>query len=483
MGTWLKRALLGAAIFTLCWAGAVWYWRSNNTMPGTGDLALYLLVLPLVLLFLVWFAKKLVLLVAAAPAASAAGAQAASTSSADQQPTAPQAVPVVDLLAGALRLPHGQSPQELREAVADSAARPDLDSELTDDHGFPLMTARVAGLDVAATEEALSAWLEQKGLPDPGFDTEQLRALALGGEVVAELAQTATLHQNLFGYETATPAARAAMALPVLQLLPMLPADWELGQRLAAGRWLLHLVEQQGWPAERLALSAAAERGGASPLSLIGQLSQQSAREELPCLAILLACASHLGDNTVEQWAGEGALFTARNQRGQIPGEGAAGLLLADATQAALIDTAAAPQLRGAVQAVRDNSADTGRTDAVLLTGLCQEALAGAGSEAAKVLLIASDTDHRGSRTAEMMSAAAAVLPHLDPATQVVAVSATCGQAGPVGAVAALVLARQEVADNASHALYLSNQDPYQRSAAIVRPKPEPASTPKPPAA
>jgi hypothetical protein len=477
MRTWLKRALMGAAIFALCWTGAVWYWRSHNTMPATGDLVLYLLVLPLMLLFLAWFASKLILLAAAAPAAAAAAAGPAAAS--DQASAPPAAVPAVELIAGALRLPHGQSPQELREAIAGNEARPGLDNELTDDYGFPLMTSRVSGLDVAAAEEAMTLWLEQAGLPDPAFKPEQWRALALGSEVVVELAQAATMHQNLSDYDTATPATRAAMALPVLQLLPMLPAGWELGQRLAAGRWLLSLVAQQGWPAERLALSAAAERGGAGPLALIAQLSQQSAREELPCLAILLACASHLGEDTVEQWAGQGLLFTAKNQRGQMPGEGAAGLLLADAAQAALIDSTPAPQLLGAMQAERDSSADSGRADAVLLTSLCKEALAAAGSQPAEVQLLASDTDHRGSRAAEMMAAAGAALPELDTATQACAVSASCGHAGPVGAVAALVLARQEVADNASHALYLSNQDPYQRSAAVVRPRPEP----EPPAA
>jgi hypothetical protein len=470
MRTWLKNVLLAAAVFTLCWGGALWYWRSSNTMPGSADVVLNLILLPLVALFLLWFAKKLVLLASAAPLGAAAPAATDAPAVVSAAPA-----PVLHLVAGALRLPHGQSAQELRDAIGANEARPALDPELNDDDGFPVMSARVDGLDTAATREAMAAWLEAQGLPDPGFNEEQWRALALGADVVVELGQAASAHRQLYGDAEATAAVPVASTLPMLQLLPLLPAGWDLGQRLAAGRWLLHLVQLQGWPAERLALSAAAERGGAEPLALITELSLQGVREALPCVAIVLACASHLGEDSIDAWSSQGLLFTARNQRGQIPGEGAAGLLLADAAQALLLDATPAPQLHAAVQGAHAASADgAGRVDPALLSGLGQQALRGAASQAADVQLAVSDTDHRGSRIGELMAAAGAAAPQLDAATQVIGIAASCGRAGAVGALAALVLARQETLDNASHVLYFSNQDPYQRSAAVVRPQPEP---------
>lgn len=470
MRSWLKKALFAAAVFVLCWGGAVWYWHDTNTLPDTGALVLYLLLLPLVLLFLIWFARKLILLASAAPAAAVVAPAAAAEAA---PPPAAATTPVLHLAGAALRLPHGASAAAVRDAFADSAARPALDDELKDDYGFPVMTARVLGLDTDATEAAFDAWRSGQGLPDPHFNDEQWRALTLGAEIAAELGQAATAHQHLAGYLDATPAARAALALPTLQLLPLLPSGWDLGQRLAGGRWLMHLVEQQGWPANRLALSAAAERGSVDPLVLIGQLAQHSARESLPYVVMLVSCASNVGETTIDAWASQGILFTARNQRGQIPGEGAAGLLLADPAQAALLDAGTTPQLHGAVHGARAASADVGQTDAKTLTALATEALANAASSAGEVQLITSDTDHRGSRMGELMATANAASPHLDAATQVLGIAGASGQTGPVGAVAALVLAQQETLANASHVLYVSNQDPYQRSAAVIRPQPD----------
>ena len=439
-------------------------------MPGSADVVLYLVLLPLVILFLLWFARKLVLLASAAPLAAAAPAAGA------QEAPAPAAAPPLHLVAGALRLPHGASPDAVRAAIAANEARPALDPALLDDHGFPVMSARIPGLDPAAAKQALAAWLASQNLPDPGFNDEQWRALALGADIVTELAAATTAHPAL--------ASRTDTALPVtlpptLQLLPLLPADWNLAQRLAAGRWMLSLVHRHGWPVDHLALSAAAERGTSEPLALLTHMAAQATTAAQPCLVMMVACASHLGDDTLDAWSRQGVLFTARNQRGQIPGEGAAGLLVADAAQAALLAHALqqepAPHLHGAVHGAHGSSADgPGQRDASLLSKLGQDALQGAASATDDVQLIVGDADHRGSRTAELMSAASAAAPHLDAATHVIGVAACCGHAGAVGALAALVLARQEVADHASHVVYFSNQDPYQRSAAVVRPPPAP---------
>jgi len=465
MRGWLKKLLIACAVVAFCWGGALWYWRSHNTMPGSADVVLYLIVLPVVVLLLLWFAKKLVLLAsaaalpAAAPAAPAAPVQAA-----------PAAAPALHMVAGALRLPHGQSAGELREAIDASEARPALDPALLDAHGFPVMSARVDGLDTAATQEAMTAWLHTQALPDPGFSDEQWRALALGADVATELGQAASAHQHLGVSDTHARALPQLSVLPQLSLVPLLPLSWNLAQRLAAGRWLLHVVQQQGWPADRLFLSSAAEQNSVDPLTQIGQLTQ-------PGAAIVLACASHLGEETVDAWSQQGLLFTARNQRGQIPGEGAAGLLLADAAQAALFDSTPAPLLHAAFHDGHGASTDgPGQVDAALLGRLGQDALRGAASLAADVTLVVGDADQRGSRTGELMAAALACAPQLDAAAQVIGLSALCGQAGSVAAIAALVLARQDALDHASHVLYLGNQDAFRRTAAMVRPQPEPAA-------
>ena len=58
MNAWMKGILLSVLAFGACWTGAVWYWRSTNRMPDTGDLAAYLVALPLSLLLGYWLLRK-----------------------------------------------------------------------------------------------------------------------------------------------------------------------------------------------------------------------------------------------------------------------------------------------------------------------------------------------------------------------------------------------------------------------------------------
>ena len=58
-----------------------------------------------------------------------------------------------------LRLPHGASPEELASAMAGNKARADLDKELVDDDGFPVMTARSSEAVDEVLQEEIAEWL------------------------------------------------------------------------------------------------------------------------------------------------------------------------------------------------------------------------------------------------------------------------------------------------------------------------------------
>ena len=47
MRPWMKAGLLVVLVLGLSWGGAIWYWRATNRMPANGDLAIYLVALPL----------------------------------------------------------------------------------------------------------------------------------------------------------------------------------------------------------------------------------------------------------------------------------------------------------------------------------------------------------------------------------------------------------------------------------------------------
>lgn len=92
------------------------------------------------------------------------------------------------------------------------------------------------------------------------------------------------------------------------------------------------------------------------------------------------------------------------------------------------------------------------------------------GPQLAAVTQVCADSDQRSSRMIELMNSAGTLLPGLDLSLDVLGVAAACGESGHVAALAALVLAHHEAADNAGQVLCISNLDPFQRGAVVVAP-------------
>ncbi len=459
MRDWMKKALLIVLVFALSWGGAVWYWRATNRMPSTEDLILFLLVLPLVLLLAVWLGAKLVAMIAAAPVAAAAAAPGAEGAA----PPPPPEAPPLAILGSALRGPHGASPDELSGAIAENKARADLDPELTDDDGFPVMTARFAEADDAALKEEVTAWMTENALTEIEFDEEQWRALVMGSAVAADLASQAV--GDLLPAEGKTP--------PTLQLMPMLPSTWQLDQRRVAGQWLRHLAVQAGWPTTHIALAAElpSDARGSSPSAVLGRLAHHASTSSAPMVAIIVACSSHLGEASVSKWAATSILFTASQPQGLIPGEGAAGLLLADAAQAEALKIEPVILLHTVDEGRRHNSADEAKkADSAMLGTLTEKVLLRGKATADKVAMIVADTGHRTSRVLELMGLATAALPQLDEDADVLRVGAASGTCGVVPFMTALALGRHHALEREAPVLCISNEDAYRRSAALIRP-------------
>jgi hypothetical protein len=134
------------------------------------------------------------------------------------------------------------------------------------------------------------------------------------------------------------PAAErsAGARTAILQLLAVWPAEWTAPQREIADQWLRTVAVQAGWPQQRLAAPApASDADDAGPA--LSDLLGHCGDSQHPCLAIVLAAASHLSENSIASLSAQNGLFSATHPQGRIPGEGAAGLLLADAAHASLI--------------------------------------------------------------------------------------------------------------------------------------------------
>ena len=474
MRPWLSRSLIVAATFAACWVGAVWYWRETRRMPGTDDLVIYLLLLPLLLVLLVWGGSKLLAAAGAASAAAKAAASAAADTATQTAPAAPPAA--LNVLAGALRMPHGDSPAQLADALLSRKASLALDPELVNDSGYPILSGRVENVDVPAQQDAMDEWLRDHH-PDTDFREEQWRALALGSEVATDLAAELGGHPALPPYVDAANAGKPLPPLPLLHVIALLPAEWADAQRAAATGWLRHVVARYGWPAARLAPPLLAVHAQAA-LPLIGQIANQARQEEQPLLCLVLACGSRIGEASVQEWADHGMLFDSDHPQGRIPGEGAAGLLLADAVQGALFEDERIPLMYPASSALRAASADTrSRGDVGLLAELSRKAIAKAGIDAANIAMLTADSDQRASRMTELLAMASATLPELDPGEQLLTVGTACGDAGAVSIIAALVLAQQQVRDGKGPALCVTNLDPFHRGAVLLAPQAAPPYT------
>ena len=457
MPNWIKKSLLVAVVCAVSWGGAVWYWSATKRMPATEDVVLLLVVLPLGLLLAYWLGSRVLGMIAAAPVAAAS----AQPSSAAAAPAPAHAAPLA-ILASALRVPHGASPHDLAGALEGKKARAELDPELVDDAGFPLMTARSGEADDSGLQEEIAAWLVENGMPDVHLGAEQWRALVLGTAVVSELATTASA--------ALLPADGAP---PNLQLMPVLPQDWPFDVRRAAGMWLRHVTIEAGWPEAQVQLSAQlpADARAPGPMSALARLAHHIAMGDGTVIAIMAACGSHLGEDSIEQWSGKGMLFTAARPQGLIPGEGAAGLLLSDLGRARTAEAAAVATLHTVNEARRHNSADESkRADATLLGTLTEKVLAHGAALPAEVAMIIADTGHRTSRVLELMGLAAASLPQPDADADVVSLGASGGTCGAVPFLTALALSHHHALERDAPVLCISNEDPYRRCAALIRP-------------
>lgn len=495
MVNWFKNMLMALVAFAASWSGAIWFWRANNRVPVTQDLVIYLLLVPVGLLLAWWLAKLVYRRATAIPALPAAAAPGASPDAA----AAPKPIPnqALTIVAAALRSPHGGSAHELAALLAARKARPNLDPELYDDSGYPIMSARIGDLDTGPLQEEMADWFIQDGMPAPRYSTEQWRALAAGGAVVTELAVYLAGHQQLPEYSPIPPPCYSTAAgrqddtdisavLPMLQLMAVCPSDWQPAHRQAAAYWFRHLIVRAGWPLERIAplpdtpdhAGDATDVYGWAPLAALlaaqgRAVLQRDENRAGSTLAMVVACASALGEASVERLNAEGSLFTAAHAQGRIPGEGAAGLLLTDQRQAAMLpaDESERIELQAVRSGLRGTSADQGkRVDGSMLRALSEQTMRDTACAPEQITAIVADSDHRTSRVMELISLATELFPDLDHGADMLSIGAACGSCGAVGYVTALAAARQLALERNGAVLCAGNQDALRRCVALLRP-------------
>ena len=452
---WIRNSLIGGFVFFICWAVAIAYWRSTRSAPATTELAVCLFAIPLALIGTLWLGARLVLARVAAPAPIQAAVKPAVPA-----PAAPVLASLA-ILASALRSPHGASAEELAAAIASGKARADLDPELIDDDGFPVMAARSHDAGDEALRTEIAEWLSHNGMAELQFSDAQWRALAMASGVAGDLALDAAA------------LAGAENRVPMLQLLPILPFDWHIDQRHAVSLWLKHVVERSGWPPACIAMPAAplADADKATSSAVFRRLALDAAEKSTPLAALVIACASHIGQETVDRWAASGKLFTSSRPQGSIPGEGAVGLLVTDMQQARSTGHREVVMLEPMQEARHAASVDDAkRADPGILEELTKRVMQGHHADFMGVAMIVADTGHRSSRMLELMGYASVTMPQLDDTGDIVCLGVACGSCDAVPFITALALARHYALERFGSILCVSNEDARLRHAALVQP-------------
>jgi hypothetical protein len=481
-GSWLKTGLVTAGVLALSWGSAIHYWRGSGAAPTGMDLLVWLGVVPAGLLAGGWGLRalgwrladasrtRLSRAPAAASPAPATGAPAAESVPADAVPGG-HAV----LAGGALWLACADDPAQIALHHAD-LPRPGLHPRLRDRDGLPVFAAHVPGLDTGEVEAVLQA--HGAG----GLRAEPLRALVLLQPVAeALLCQAATSCDAPVREEPEAavvaglrrPAAtRACPPLPVWWLVP---ADWDELERRAGECLLQAWAQECGLPAGADVRTVPVADAAAGWQALARVLDRP---DTAPAGALVLAATSQVGEMAVAHLQARGRLFQAATGAGVLPGEGAAGLLLAGA--GAGTDTAgdgAAVYLhRPASQELPD--AGSARLRAAATGELLRQALARAGVEASTVSWAVSDAGQAPEPAVEAASALLAACPDLDTYRDGCALAALAADLGAVLPLAQLAAAQARVAAHGTPALVLSVDAPRRRIAAVVAPASLPPADP-----
>jgi hypothetical protein len=277
----------------------------------------------------------------------------------------------------------------------------------------------------------------------------------LANAVVLELGSSNSIAHLLAGDE-----------LPALQLIPVTPSEWTVEQRRAAGMWLKHSLSQSGWktgtiriPDESLAKEAA------SPAAIFARLAVEAGAADSRLVALIVAFSSNVGEETVAKWEERGALFTASLNKGMIPGEGAAGILLTSPR----IAQGSFAELVAMDDARLDASADESRRpNPTVLAGLAERVLQRSDVSCSGVTKIVADTGSRSSRMVELMGYVS-TMPQLEQTDDVACVGVTTGSCDGVPFITALALAQHYVRELGAPVLCFSNEDPHHRAAAVIK--------------
>lgn len=444
----LKTLFFFALFFGVIWIVVLGYWNSSNRAISAADIWMYLVALPLGAAVAIYFAHSFWQRRTASPPPS----DAAPAPSAAEAPAPAERLPgsKIAILGSALICAAGNSVTELAERIKQGDDVVDLDPELRNADGFPIMTARVADLD---TSEITASLPTDPARKPPREQT--LRAVLLAERVVTDCLQG-------------------------------LASTTELSIRcLSADVWT---SEEQTFAQQRIELALSRLKLKTDSLSWqsgvdasqtwrdIEQFALQRPHDESHPLLCLVATGSALSASAVDNLAAAGRLFSATNQHGSVPGEAAAALLLSSPEGALAQQIPTQSLLLVPVCEAVTQAQSRQRVDHSTLARLFNTVLGEASIAASDIVGVVCDGDHPAPRGAEIASAMTEATEHLDPVAQRASVNAYCGDSGAVAPLLALALGAFQSQELQQPVLTAMLSPEHLRGATLLMPAPAPVA-------
>ncbi len=471
MTRFFKTLGLLVAVACFVWVGVLWRWQATQRDMSERDIAVYLGALPLTVFALVllarwaWQGGS-----ASAPAGELAVDPAAAVPDARPASDAAERQASLQLLASHLHCAAGKTPAAVCAALEEGKPRPDLDPDLRDDDGLPLLTARIRDLEpeelqLEVLEAALQA--EQPAMAQHTLRAEVRRALAaLQAPLDACLGALRPWRARL-GLDDKLPDQ---VSTSTLRLVMLWPPQWNAYEAAVARRWLLSVVcEAAVVTPARLYEAAPPGEGGWLEIERLAHGLEREGRADL---VLVTACHSAIGPDSVRRLQSEGRLFTSRTARSPIAGEAAAALVLAPSSWPADADAESAPvRLHRAAVVLRDKPIDaSGRTTAAAAEHCVEQAQATGPFVPANLAAAVHDADQHTPRASEALTTLLGRLPHLQPDADVLQSGALNGQTGIVAPLIVTALAAHRAQALGQPCLALSVDDARLRLALVVRP-------------
>ena len=457
--------IVGAVLltFVVVWALVLGWWQANDHEPGRQDLVLYLLAIPVALNVGFWLLYGFIGNLTSPESHPgektplATGDDPLGGLGAPPEDTGKtHAIGLVDAF---VAIPNASDGDGLLSAVK-KGIRPGPSDEFTDADGYPVVVAKVDGVDVSVMATRLidapasvSEWVAAHPLA--------LRWLTLLDGVLGKA------HDAIESLLT-TMAAMEAVRLRVVWLVPVNANSALLGD---LGVWLRRAYWKDLSEGE-LSVSIHAATGEAEALKRLDdnvlRIGGDGGGNEV---TVLLAASSSIDASVIEERLAGNRLFSSGSPDRQIPGEGSVALILASRSVVERAGLADVIWLgRPCCGAVGKAPGSGGRITGTVLRQLVTSVLENASADPVAVKTAVLDTDHRPSYIAEAMEGLGEAFGHLDPIQDCLSLSAVVGSPGLIGGLLTVACARARVLQDQTPVLCICNQDEFFRAALLASP-------------